>query len=452
MIRSVVQPVIRDVGLDKGIPFRTGGGVNWVDYWATLLSDIGYTHPMLPGLYLTYDGSNYTIASHSIDDYRETVSTIKYVNENTGLDTNSGDTEALAYKTLNKAMQVACDRIVLVYPTNYYTLQSTALTAKKEIVSPNGKSGIFKGVTGKIRTWVNDGGGMFHTISWVAATIALHDTLYSDANGVPLVLTAVANSVAVAATVNSYFHDTGTSILYVRCFDDRQPDIDIIIQIDVFYVNAPASAFKVHFEGIILYGGFKVTNGTNNLITATFNNCVIVHEYRAELNLMTFHGSCYVWIKDTIVTGCLNDCINYALGTIGLAYGVEENVTSYNAGVGSATSVNNASTLHDSCKILRVNGDYNNSEGPCVHDVNDSVSLNIACHAHDSVSIVVANKSAFAVSAGGGAETAKVYLYECITSGANTVGVENRTPGVAHIYAHGGIIHSVEAGTTLETF
>ena len=28
MIRSVAQPVIRDVGLDRGIPFRTGGGVN----------------------------------------------------------------------------------------------------------------------------------------------------------------------------------------------------------------------------------------------------------------------------------------------------------------------------------------------------------------------------------------------------------------------------------------
>ncbi len=39
-----------------------------------------------------------------------------------------------------------------------------------------------------------------------------------------------------------------------------------------------------------------------------------------------------------------------------------------------------------------------------------------------------------------------------VSAGNFYIALYTVTPATAHIYAHGGSIHSVEAGTTLETF
>lgn len=410
----------------------------------------GFSHPMLPNLSIKKVGSVAEIQNISINDFRATVTTIKYVDEVSGVDTNSGDTEALAYKTLNKAMQVACDRIVLVTPTVYWTLQSTSITTNKEIISPNGNSVIGKGVTGKIKTWVSDGGGMYHTTTWTIALLNVCDVSVKDINGVPSLLTAVANSTIVATTPNSYFHDTIASILYINCIDGRVPDINIFMQTDQFSCGSVSSQISVYFEGVTLLCGFSITNSSSNLIQFAALNCIMSHQYRATYNLVRLDGKIYSWLKNCICSDATLDCISYKK-TTNESCGVEENVISLNAGINGATGVNNASTSHDGSIVLRVNGNYSNSEGPVVHDVNTSKSLNINCVAGESVSTVAENKSSFAVGAASG-ERATMWLDSCTGGTETTFGAENRADGTAHIYAKKSTISNIEAGTIVESY
>jgi len=331
---------------------------------------------------IIYKNGAAQITNKSINDLRNTsVAIIKYVDGISGVDTNNGDTTESAYKTLSKALSVSCDRIILITPGNYTTLSNSTFTANKEIISPNGNSVIGRGLLGSARTWVNDGGGMYHTISFSLLVPVCSDISVKDDNNVPSKLEVKTSSVDVAANVNSYWKDAANSILYVHTIDGRQPDANIFIVTDHFNVNAPATPFKVHLEGITLLKGLKITNSTVNKTTLTLDNSILCHDYNSA-DLLTISGNVEAWIKNTIVAGSNTDNINYKESGIYSPSIVEENIISYDAGIGNNTSINNASTGHGPCSILRINGDYSKSEGPCVHDVNASLSFNINCYAH----------------------------------------------------------------------
>lgn len=430
------------------IPFRKSG-INWSSYWATLLSAIGYEHPMLPGLTIDKVAGVWTITSHSQDDLKPAITSTKYIDCVSGNDSANGNTETTPYKTLNKAMSVAgTDNFILLTPGNYWTLINP--TRSMRIVSPNGRSFMTYGLTGDARTWVDDGGGMFHTINLNPVTQLIADTTSPDSNGIPPLLTEKASSVEVAGEANSWWFDDPNNILYVHASDGRQPDNTIIINLsDSLGIRTITSDRNIYIEGLTIIGGIEILNTGEFVANLILYDCSVFHRYGDDLILAEFtnEGTGGIWLKNVKCAKSSHDCIKYE----GYGCGIEENVEAFDNDDGNGISIYNGSSMHDNGIVLRLNSEYHDTEGPCIHDIKDSLALNINCNAYDSASVDADKKIAFAVGASVG-DTAKTYLFECTTSGVDTVGAKNLVTATCHIYGHGGTIHSVDPGTTLESF
>lgn len=410
-----------------------------------------YSHPMLPiYLKIKYIGNKAVIDGYTIDSFRKSISSpiIKYVNGVTGSDSANGDTRETAYKTFNKAHSVNCDRIILIEPLNYYTLQTkNNITASLEIISENGISQIFKGVSGDIRTWVDDGGGMYHTTAFSLAPQGVYDSKYST-DDIPARLSVKLNSSEVAAQAGTYYKDAGANILYVHCSDNRQPDNDVSVVTDFFYCGNLSTDVHFYLENVSTFG-LIVTNGGVGILHLNVKNSIFHHRY--GVNCVGIYGNCQSFLKRCTVSKTDMDCISYKIHNLINSCGIEDELTVLNSESVSSTSINNASTAHDECTVLRLNSNYNNTEGPIVHDVNSSKSLNVNCNAGESYSTLESNRSAFAV-ASGSSETAKMWLENCTGGSVTTFGAENRAVGTAHIYARKSRITNVEPGTTVESY
>lgn len=438
-------------GIGIGIsPMLRRSSNQWRTYWTKLLSDIGYEHPMLPGLTIDKVGGVWTITSHTIDDFRKVLASpiVKYVDAIDGLDTNNGNTPATAYKTLEKLRSSGgADRAYLT-PGNYAALV-TIFNNTTELIS-SGEAFISSGYLGSELTWTDTGGGVF--TAPMTATYVVVDTALTDANGDPTALKSVANAAAVAATAGTFFRDTGTNTLYVRMYDDATPNrasVNVAIAISTF-----RDSNYNYAENITFVGGSAAasTSTTKSYIAA--KNCKFI--YKIAGNTLDFAGNVWSWLENCTFARSKWDGANYAASGDYTPYGVEVGCVGRDCGgaenYGINTSIFNGSTVHTGVIILRVNGDYYGTEGIQVHDVGTSVSLNISCKAHDSISVYVSHRGGFGTGAGVG-DTSKVYLFDCETSGADTAGVVNRITATAHIYGRlTDKIHSVQAGTTLETF
>jgi len=425
-------------------------GINWSSYWATLLSDIGYTHPMLPGLTIDKVGGVWTITSHTIDDFRKTLPspTVKYVNATSGLDTNNGNTAETAYKTFNKLNSVSYDR-AYISAGCYAGTASAIIFGDREIIS-DGESFVCRGYLGSELSWSDEGGGVFSAS--LSAFQVMVDTNLIDAANDPTALSIVANRAAVEATAGTCYYDSVGDVLYVRMFDDLTPERDdVLVAIASF---APDKGKYNYMENITVICPGGVSNDTATLGHFTAKGCKFI--YKPTTNLINFSGNNYVWLENCIAARARDDAFTYKDAGGYSPSIVEINCVGRDCGgtdnYGLDNHINNGSTTHDGAIILRINGEYYGTEGIQVHDVGQAVSLNIACYAHDSISGDAPHKGAFGTGAGVG-DTSKVYLFECKTSGDDTDGVVNLIPATAHIYGRlTDGIHSVQAGTTLEPF
>jgi hypothetical protein len=81
----------------------------------------------------------------------------------------------------------------------------------------------------------------------------------------------------------------------------------------------------------------------------------------------------------TAAGGVTGDNITYhSLNTV-VPNAIEYKVTSYNCG---DTTTDQASTMHDAGKILRIMGDYSYTRGQVIADVNDSLTWMLGCELH----------------------------------------------------------------------
>ena len=414
-------------------------------YWTQLLSTIGYEHPMLPGLWLQKEGGVWKIKSHTIDDFRKTIATpiVKYVDAVNGLDTNNGDTAGTAYKTVTKLMTVTWDRAYLA--EGNYAFTSHVFSGRDHEVIGSGRVTLTRGYLGSEVVWTDAGGGVFTTP--LTAMQMVFENAVDDANGDPVALTKAASAVAAAATPGTWYWHADEDVLYVHRSDGSTPNTS---DITINYAGSGGFTEYTYMEGVIFLGSFGTGNATATNFKYLLKNC---RRIAIPSGAGDSSGNIWMWFEDCVFartgTGDLNNIKASGGYTPAL---VEVNCKMYDAGktYPTTTHITNTSSTHDSVVTLRVNGEYYESEGVVVHDVNAAISLNVGCHAHDSVSGDDTHKACFGTAAQA-AETSKVYLYDCTTSG-DGYGVVNLSPLTAHIYAHGGTIHSVEAGTTLEAF
>lgn len=433
------MPIISPTAIS---PHRIGGAKNWSSYWATLLFDIGYSHPMLPGLTIDKVGGVWTITSHTIDDFRKTLVTpiVKYVDAVNGLDTNNGDSAQTAYKTITKLMTVTWDRAYLA--EGNYAFSSHVFSSRDHEIIGTGKVTIARGYLGSELTWTDLGGGVYSTPLTAFQTII--ENAVENENGDLTALAYVANPGLVTTTPGSYYWHADEDVLYVHRSNGASPNTE---QITINWGGTGVYTEYAYAENVIFLSNFGGLNTTATAWKILLKNC------KLNYGRINASGNIWMWLEGiTLAISRLTDLFNIKEASGYNPSVVEVGCKMYDAGktYPTTTHITNTSTTHHSVVILRINGEYYESEGVVVHDVNQAVALNIGCYVHDSVSGDTTHKACFGTAAKA-AETSKVYLYDCTTSG-DCYGVVNLSPGTAHIYARDCNIHSVAPGTTLETF
>jgi hypothetical protein len=214
------------------------------------------------------------------------------------------------------------------------------------------------------------------------------------------------------------------------------------------YVTASAP-FTNYYENVRFVNGVRISNTAGTYHTLIAKNCDFC--FNTTTNGLNIEGR---------ITTFLEECEAYKNKADGFSYNdassiscrcIEVRCCGFMNGENSTTSINNGSTSHGGTRILRIGGIYFENEGPNMHDVNNSRSLNIDCVAYSSVSTLSANKSAFALGAAA-SESCMTWLDGCTTHNENTTfGAEDRT-GLGSISIRNCSIKNIEPGTILTTY
>lgn len=275
-------------------------------------------------------------------------------------------------------------------------------------------------------------------------------------------LTKVASLAAVAASAGTWYND-GTNT-YVRAHDDRSlvGDTKMLCLVgggNNGRPNLTTNNLTLYVQGVDFIGGqgfqdTKLSTVTGQVIA--FSNCSFQAAGSAQYGGMQIKANSLVYSYRCAAYNNGSDGFNYhsqeadATTTGTSPKFVEIECLSYGNGQwGSANTTDNATTCHDECRGLRLNGIYPDSSDRPLHDIDKSKSWNLGCFigpAKDSAlpSVVAGIGS----SAGHNA----VWLDGCtIRSGANPK-VRAET-GSAIYYANmGSLTNDVGAGGTVSAY
>lgn len=390
---------------------------------------------------------NYRI-SHSIwDFYPNSARKTYYIDPVNGLDTNDGKNPATSWKTLNKANTVTDCEVVICKGGIYTSLGSGNFfrPADRNMQFIFEEPSIFvNGFEGTFRTWTNLGGGYYSCSATLSLLGGVLDASVKDAtyNNLFSRYTAKASVAEVAATPSSYYYDSGATTLYIHTFDGRQPDRDILVWATKRGMSASQANVTAnrhwYFKNLTVVGGLNISStDAAKKISVYADNCQF--SFIDNDNGVSVTGNCFTYFNNCISEKNFLDGFNYH-GTGALnAEGIEVNCIGRYNGLGNTTSINNGSTLHEDCKLIRINGLYHNNEGRNIHDINNAMSWNVGCFAFDSVAVSGAAKEDFAIWNNG-----KMWLYKCSAYGLSTVNAAALSP--ATMYTK-GIDFTTTSGT-----
>lgn len=222
----------------------------------------------------------------------------------------------------------------------------------------------------------------------------------------------------------SWYLTGGT--LYVRTFDGRAPDANVLVLRDESIMAAVGNNITVYNEGVIMWGnsGHRLTcTGTNTSVLAG-ENFSISFSSSTGANGMHTDANTLSWHENVTITDIFRrDAFNYTntLRGSGVPYskGVEISCKSRRIG-GSlpAETTLNGSTSHNDCTIIRLNCDHRYNQGPTVADVSGAHSINENVTAgYSYVASNIAAKTGF--QAGGtsayGLGVTRMYVGQCTT-------------------------------------
>ena len=192
--------------------------------------------------------------------------TTKWVDNVNGSDSNDGNTEGTAYKTIDAAVSAGAV-VVNIKPGNYW--RNDAMTAGFEPTSDIALVAVDGAGTVKISraedfsdlpSWTSEGLNTYSTTrSNVRTVLDLDDaghatrTLTDGLTPVPVPMEKVADLAAVQAHAGKAWAQVG-STLYVKTHDGRAPDIDvlpILIERNIRIVNRDIT---LYLEGLEIWG------------------------------------------------------------------------------------------------------------------------------------------------------------------------------------------------------
>jgi hypothetical protein len=332
-----------------------------------------------------------------------------YVDPINGNDSNAG-TEAAPFASIGQAIQTnntgSVTKTIWIRPGFYDvqngmgfiggTFQTSAangarLYLKKWLAGlPAGASTRVQITTDTARrlTWTHQGDGVYRATK--ASTLLwgqCWDARTLTAKGTYTRLTRAASS---SLSPGQYF--ASGNDMFVRLPDSRVPDNDLRVYL---YHSTTASrqviASEFYCDAIEFEGdrsGFFI-NQAVNMQVAFFDEC-------------TFRYSCISHAFNTACDGTviLNrcradeawlDCFHYRSATPpnGTPLFIEIDCTAYNGAWksidGTIDTTLNCSTAHESCKVVRINSDYEASWGAIVHDIEYTRLWNLGVRAANSL-------------------------------------------------------------------
>ena len=226
-------------------------------------------------------------------------------------------------------------------------------------------------------------------------------------------LQPVASSTECRNAVNSTYTD-GTTI-YVHRVDGLQPtDSNTMIGTTTINVR-PAEDGLTIIYGMKMYGGpdaISCNMGANTNSTVILVNCESGY---TQTNAADFNGARISISVNHKCVGGGNDGFNYQSGVSGLEQlAAEINCTGRGFGRYSGDDNNNASSMHDNGKIIRVGCNYDDSLGPVVIDVNNAISWNVNCKSGATFGVSGTLSASWAAGVG-----ATMYLDSCVATGGS---------------------------------
>jgi len=378
------------MSLELGLGLRRGSATGTAT--VSIPSEFGWT----PDFTISGSGvGGYTTSYNPEND--KPSGTTYWIDSTNGNDTTGDGSEGNPYKTLAKG--VTEGGVVLnIKSGNYWRNDGLPLSFNpSSSIALVAIDGVGTVRMGRIEdpsdlTWSDEGSGAYSTTRPSVRTVldltAAGDsdmTLADGVTDVPIPFTEVADLAAVQASSGNAWAQVG-STLYVKTFDSRQPDGDvlpILIEENMEIVN---KNITLYIEGIDIWGDqpLYMDYGVDN--TA---KCVTVDStfgYSGDFDNYYIDG-----VEDVRNIRCKvyyqissDDGFNYDKNSIAPSYVhiLEQDCEGMKCGDGTN---DNASTTHDTDTfIIRVNGNYHNQDGPAVADTAGARALNYGVTATDS--------------------------------------------------------------------
>lgn len=338
-----------------------------------------------------------------------------YVSQSSGNNSNAGSSAEDAFQDIDNAL----DAVIAASGTNFELIildgyfdrltgwRGRQIGSKNIVVRCLGdvtSSGEYSGLT-----WTDQTGGVFSTTR--TATGVMYDKV-NLTNGEWTQLQPVDSITECQNTSNSTFTD-GTT-LYIHRSDDLEPtESNTMVGTTTLNVR-PAEDGLTMIYGMKIYGSSDAIScnmGNNTNSTVILVNCESGY---SETNAADFNGARRVINYQCKSVGAGNDGFNYQAGASNVEQLVAEiDCTSIVAGEYATDTNNNASSIHDDGRIVRVNCNYAQSRGPVVNDVNNAISWCLGCKSGGTIGVTGLLSTSWSVGAG-----ATMYLEDCEATGA----------------------------------
>lgn len=346
------------------------------------------------GVYTGFDASDFMYVGAGVT---------YYVDVRNGSDKNDGLTPETAFKSVHKARGMDDVDIIMVaegYYEDQYGFDNRGNQNKNlSIIAMPGADVTIS--TRRFLRWqaVDGYDHVYHSSRTKVASV--WDSLFLDEYGDYTKYVQLESIEEVKKTPGSFYYVDAD--LYVHPLNSRPADDDVVVFLDVrnLYV---AGDYLTYVEGIKFYGG---NAGAAHVTTASESDNPLFVAKNSEFKYSSGgNGGVAILGADAIIqnsTAARNhkDGFNYHSRHGRTNKVIEVGVTGRHNGIGRNKNQDNGSSIHDGGKIIRVNGQYFENEGPNVHDINPGTeSWNIGVKAFNSAATVASRRSNFRVENG----------------------------------------------------
>jgi hypothetical protein len=275
--------------------------------------------------------------------------------------------------------------------------------------------------------------GQTNQYSWVGAgtgaKYAVYDDRYVGRNGMGLPFKQFAsnNSASVEATPGSY-RQGASGILIVHAPNSLAPtsDVKVIVSGGTFWNQT--TAIFCYMEGIIFQGGDPSSIESQVIITNTtgtgryfFNRCEFNYSTRENGIKTSLNANVPLFMYRCLAFGNCLDGFNYNSSGGGTQNNLvfEIDCQALSNGFDTASTTDNGSTSHNTCRTVRINTVAMDNKDRNIHDINTCISWLMGCVAGNAT-----NSDAdpydninFAFGRNGNTDVVTAYLDTCVSEG-----------------------------------